>query len=52
MSILLKYVHTASTPAYQPYDHKALLGQSKGSCDNCVTSDYMYYDFVDSNTNV
>ena len=47
----LLYV-TASTLTDQPCDHDMLLRQSKGSCDNCVTTGYTYYDFVNSSTTV
>ena len=39
----LLYV-TASTLIDRPCDHGMLLRQSKGSCDNCVTTDYMCYN--------
>ena len=36
------YVYIAYTPTDQPSDHDILLTQSKGSCDNCVATSYVY----------
>ena len=48
----LLYV-TVSPLTDQPCDLDMLLRQSKGSCDNCVTTTgYMFYDFVNSVTDV
>ena len=48
----LLYV-TASTLTDQLCDHDMLLRQSKGSCDNCVTTaGYMRYDYVNSSMDV
>ena len=48
----LLYV-TASTLTDQLCDHGMLLRQSKGSCDNCVTTaGYMHYDYVNSSMDV
>ena len=45
------YISTASTPAGQLCDHEMLLKQSKGSCDNCVTTGYMCHDLIYSSSN-
>ena len=47
----LLYV-TASTLTDQPCDHDRLLKKSKGSCDNCMTTGYMCYDYVNSSIDV